>query len=77
MQRLRTAVAAGIVLIVALAAPVAASDQHRSCAGYGSVTAELAPGGGLGQLVSSFAPTGPGVISGIVASEHALFCEPH
>ena len=74
MKRLLAAMAASLLLIVALGAPVAASEQHRSCAGFGAVTAGLAPGGGLGQLVSSFAPTGPGVISGIIAYEHAEFC---
>ena len=74
MKRLLTTAAASLLLIVALAAPVAASEQHGSCAGFGAVTAGLAPGGGLGQLVSTYAPTGPGVISGIIASEHAEFC---
>jgi hypothetical protein len=74
MKRLLVAATASLLLIVALGAPVAASGQHRSCAGFGALTAGLAPGGGLGQLVSSYAPTGPGVIAGIVASEHAEFC---
>jgi hypothetical protein len=74
MQRLLSAAAASLLLIVALAAPVAASEQHGSCAGFGALTAEAAPGGGLGELVSTYAPTGPRVISGIVAGEHADFC---
>ena len=74
MKRLLTAAATSLLLTVALAAPVAAGEQHGSCAGFGAVTAGLAPGGALGQLVSSYAPTGPGVISSIVASEHAEFC---
>jgi len=74
MTRLLTAAATSLLLIIALAAPVTAGEQHGSCAGFGAVTAGLAPGGGLGQLVSSFAPTGPGVISGIIASEHEAFC---
>jgi hypothetical protein len=74
MQRLLTAAAASLLLIIALAAPVAASEQHGSCAGFGAVTAQAAPGGGLGELVSTYAPTGPGVISGIVSAEHVDFC---
>jgi len=74
MKRLLTAAAASLLLIVALAAPVAAGEQHGSCAGFGAVTAGLAPGGALGELVSSVAPTGPGVVSGIVTGEHVDFC---
>lgn len=74
MKRLLTAMTASLLLIVALAAPVAAGEQHGSCAGFGALTAELAPGGGLGQLVASVAPTGPGVVSGIVSWEHETFC---
>jgi hypothetical protein len=74
VKRLLAAVAAALLLTVALAAPAAASERHGSCAVFGAVTAGLAPGGGLGELVSSFAPTGPGVISGIVSAEHGMYC---
>jgi len=43
---------------------------------FGAVTAGGAHAGGFGQFVSSFATTGPGMISGIVAGEHAEFCAP-
>jgi hypothetical protein len=74
MIRFLTALAGSLLLAVALVVPVAASGGHASCAGFGAVTAALAPGGALGALVSSVAPTGPGVVRGIVASEHQQFC---
>ena len=75
-MRVLMALAASLLLALALVAPVAANEQH-GCAGFGAVTAGLAPGGALGQLVSSVAPTGPGVVSGIVAGEHMDFCAAH
>ncbi len=73
MQRFLTAVAASLLLALALVVPVAA---HGSCAGFGAVTAGGARAGGFGPFVSSYARTGPGVISGIVAGEHVDFCAP-
>jgi hypothetical protein len=74
LKRYLAALGAALLLAVALAAPVAASERHGSCAGFGAITAGLAPGGALGELVSSFAPTGPGVISGIISAEHGMYC---
>lgn len=76
-MRILMALAASLLLALALVAPVAAGEKHRSCAGFGAVTAGLAPGGGLGQLVSSVAPTGPGVVKGIIAGEHIAYCAAH
>jgi hypothetical protein len=73
MQRFLAAVAASLLLALALVVPVAA---HGSCREFGAVTAGGAQAGGFGQFVSSYATTGSGVISGIVAGEHVEFCAP-
>ena len=73
-MRILMALAASLLLTLALVAPVAAGEQHRSCAGFGAVTAAGAQAGGFGQFVASYARTGSGVINGIVAGEHIDFC---
>jgi hypothetical protein len=73
MRRLLIAVGSSIMLMLAITMPAAAHVGHRSCAEFGAVTAGYEPGA-LGALVSSYAPTGPGVIAGIVEWEHGEFC---
>ena len=74
MKRLLTAAAASLLLMLALVGPVGAADTP-GCSYFGTVaTGDYAPHGALGALISSFAPTGPRVISGIVASEHGEYC---
>jgi hypothetical protein len=76
MKRFVTAMAGSLLLLVTIVMPAVAGGTHGSCAGFGAVTAGLAPGGGLGQLVSTYAPTAPGTISGIIAAEHGMYCVP-
>ncbi len=77
-----TAVAA-VALALALAAPVAADNaSYPGCSNFGvAQTAAFAPSwlpdGGIGALVKSYAPTGSGVLSGIVQEEHVVYCAPH
>lgn len=77
-RHLITAVGA-IALALAVAAPVAADNaSYPGCSYFGAVaTGDYAPHGALGALVNQYAPTGPGVLSGIVQEEHDLFCAPH
>jgi hypothetical protein len=56
---------------------VSAQQEHGSCADFGQSAITIAPGGGLGQLVSQLATTGgPGAVAALVSDEHELFCEP-
>lgn len=75
-MRIMMALAASLLLALALVAPVAAGEGN-GCTGFGAVTAAGAQAGGFGQFVASYARTGPGVISGIVAGEHSDFCTAH
>jgi hypothetical protein len=76
-MRILMALAASLLLALALVAPVAAGEQHGSCADFGALTAAGAQAGGFGQFVASYARTGSGVISGIVAGEHEGYCAAH
>ncbi len=73
-MRLLIAVAASLMLIVALIAPVAAAGGSGGCAAFGAATVEGAQAGGFGPFVAGYASSGPGVLSGIVAAEHAEMC---
>lgn len=73
MRRFKTVIFA-IAVALTLAGPVSAHPGHVSCAGFGWVSYELGSSGVLGDLVRSFAPTGAGVLAGIVADEHDLYC---
>lgn len=77
-RRLLITAVAAIALALALAAPVAADNAaYPGCSYFGAVaTGDYAPHGALGALVKQYAPTGPGVLSGIVHEEHGLFCAP-
>ena len=66
MKRLLTAATASLLLTLALVAPVGAADPGPGCSDFGHASG----GAGFGQVISSFATQGPGVISGIVAGEH-------
>lgn len=76
-MRFLVAAAASLLLMLALAAPVAA---RGSCASFGAETARWTQEvGGIGPIISSLAPTnsllGPGTrISGIVLWEHSWMC---
>lgn len=76
MRHRLVAVIASAVLILAFAGTAFAAGSP-GCSYFGAVTADLAPGGSLGALVSSVAPTGAGVVSGIVEEEHAAYCATH
>ena len=76
MRHRLVAVIASAMLALAFAGTAFAADSP-GCSYFGAVTAAIAPGGGLGALVSSVAPTGAGVVSGIVQGEHAAFCATH
>lgn len=78
-RRLLITAVGAIALALALAAPVAADNaSYPGCSYFGAVaTGDYAPHGALGALVNQYAPTGPGVLSGIVQEEHDLFCAPH
>jgi hypothetical protein len=74
VKRLLTAAAASLLLVLALVGPVGAADTP-GCSYFGTVaTGDFAPHGALGALIQSVVHTGPGVVSGIVAEEHGLFC---
>jgi len=76
MRRVLVSMVASLLLTLALFVP-AASAHYPGCSYFGQVmTGDFAPHGALGELVSTYAPTGPGVISGIVASEHATCVRP-
>ncbi len=72
-MRFLRVVAASVLLTLALVVPVAASGGG-GCSAFGAVTASDAHAGGFGRFVASYATTGAGVISGIVAGEHAGYC---
>lgn len=76
MRHRLVAVIASAMLALAFAGTAFAAGSP-GCSGFGAVTAAIAPGGALGALVSSVAPTGAGVVSGIVQGEHADFCAAH
>ena len=76
MKRVVVSMAASLLLVLALVVPVAAADPP-GCSAFGALTAAGAQAGGFGQFVASYARTGPGVISGIVAGEHSDFCTAH
>jgi hypothetical protein len=56
------------------AVTVSAHEGHHSCAVFGQSANTIAPGGGLGELVSDLAITGPGAVAELVSAEHDLFC---
>jgi len=70
--RFLIAMAASLLLMLALVAPVAA---HGSCASFGADTAGWTRDvGGIGPIISSVASTGPGELSGVVLWEHSFMC---
>jgi hypothetical protein len=77
--RLLITALAAVALVLALAAPVAADNaSYPGCSNFGAVqTGDVAPHGVLGAVIKSIAPTGPGVLSGIVQEEYGVFCAPH
>ena len=72
-MRLLIAMAATLMLTLALIGPVAAADRG-GCSSFGAATVEGARAGGFGPFVAGYASSAPGVLSGIVASEHADMC---
>ena len=70
-MRVLISVAASLMLMLALVGPVAATGP--GCSGFGHATASLAdelhP---WGKFLSWFARQG--MVSGLVASEHAFYC---
>lgn len=76
MRHRLVAVIASAMLALAFAGTAFAAGSP-GCSYFGAVTAGLARGGALGALISSVAPTGAGVVSGIVQWEHAEFCAAH
>jgi hypothetical protein len=74
LGRLLIAVTASLMLTLALIGPVAAAGGSGGCAVFGAATVEGAHAGGFGSFVAGYASGGPGVLSGIVAGEHAEMC---
>jgi hypothetical protein len=81
MKRVLVSMAASLLLVFALVVPVAATGP--GCSDFGAASAagghrEIPglEGVPFGQVLQLFAHTGPGAISGIVASEHATMCTP-
>ena len=73
MKRLLISVAASLMLMVVLVAPVGAADPGPGCSDFGAATADLAQAGGFGKLVSFVAHGGlPGYagVSQLVQAEH-------
>jgi hypothetical protein len=71
MKRLLISVAASLMLMLALVAPVGAADPGPGCSDFGAATAGLArdwhP---FGQVVSGVAQGGPNGASWLVHAEH-------
>ena len=74
--RIKLSVAVGATATAALlaAAPAGAHAGHGSCKEFGTGTAALAPGGGIGEFASTAARSEPGAAA-TVAAFHAAGCE--
>ncbi len=79
LRRFVVAAGAGLVLTLGLIGPVAAAGGSGGCATFGAATVAGAQATDVafGPFVAGYASSGPGVLSGIVAGEHAVMCVAH